>query len=269
MSQNTSLPLSNTHIMVTRPAHQASQLIQLLEAAGATILCQPLIEIVAIAEPLEAIQCVEDLAQTDIAIFISQNAVRHGMDLIQNYAALPDHVKLATVGLGSATLLEQLSSRAVNIMPVKNFNSEGLLAHPELQNVTDKTITIFRGMGGRNLLADTLRSRGAHVHYAEVYQRKQPRLDLQKLANAWQQRAVDYICITSGAGIENLASNITRDDAPPSLRANILNAQLVIVNKRLESLLQKNGFTKPAIITDNVSDNDIVDAIIKHKGTPL
>lgn len=266
MSQNTPLPLSNKHIMVTRPAHQASQLIALLEQAGAKIHCQPLIEIVAINKPVAAIERVKALPQTDIAIFISQNAVSHGMNLIAQHGGLPSTVKVATVGLGSATLLEQLANRAVDIMPLDDYNSEGLLAHPALQNITDKTITIFRGLGGRNLLAETLRERGAKVDYAQVYQRHCPDIDLQQLETLWQSHPIDTICITSGEGIENLVTNISKKAAPQQLRTDILNTQLVIVNKRLEPLVHKYGFTKPPIITDNVSDSAIVDAIIKNTG---
>ena len=262
-------PLSNTHIMVTRPAHQASQLINLLEDAGAKILCLPLIEIVAISEPKAAIEQVKALAQTDIAVFISQNAVTHGMNLIHQHGELPSNVKLATVGLGSANLLGHLSDRAVEIVPLGNFNSEGLLSHPALQDVDGKKITIFRGIGGRNVLADTLSSRGAQVSYAEVYQRQQPALDLEMLAKIWQNDPIDYICITSGAGLENLVANISKQKTPAQLRTNIIDTQLIIVNKRLVSLVQKNGFTKLPIITNNVSDKDIVDAIIKHKSTPI
>lgn len=262
-------PLSNTHIMVTRPAHQASRLIDLLEVAGAKILCLPLIEIAAIKEPKAAIEQVKALPQADIVIFISQNAVTHGMSLIHQHGELPANVKLATVGLGSANLLGHLTDREVEIVPLGDFNSEGLLSHPELQDIEGKKITIFRGIGGRNVLADTLSNRGARVSYAEVYQRQQPTLDLESLAKIWLNDPIDYICITSGAGIENLVANISKQNTPAQLRTNIINTQLIIVNKRLLSLVQENGFTKPAIITNNVSDKDIVDAIIKHKSTSI
>jgi len=263
MTQTSLLPLNNKHIMVTRPAHQAEQLIALLEQAGAAIYCQPLIEIVAIDNPTRAIEQVKALPKTDIAIFISQNAVTHGMNLIEKYGGLPANVLTATVGQGSATLLEQRTGRNIDIMPLNEFNSEGLLAHPVLQTVKDKNITIYRGIGGRNLLADTLHERGANVEYAEVYQRNPATIDTAKLAQIWQTKPIDTICITSGEGLTNLAAKLSENATPEQLRADILNCQLIIVNKRLESLAQKHGFKKDPIITDTVSDKAIVDAIIK------
>ncbi len=258
------LPLANKHIMVTRPAHQASELIRLLEQAGAQVYCQPLIEIKALDKPAAAIELVKKLNHTDIAIFISQNAVTHAINLIRQYAELPNQVKLATVGLGSATLLENLAKRPVEITPQASYNSEGLLAHPSLQHVANKNITIFRGIGGRNLLAETLRERGAQVSYAEVYQRLCPDIDLQRLEQSWQEQPIEAICITSGEGLENLVTNISKKTAPKQLRTAILNSKLVIVNPRLNLRLAQHGFTQAPIMTDNVSDNAIVDAIIKN-----
>ena len=249
--------------MVTRPAHQANQLIQLLEQAGASTICQPLIEIIPLANPSNAIESVKALPQTDIAIFISQNAVLHGINLIEKCTKLPDELKLATVGLGSATLLEQKSQRPVDIVPLNEYNSEGLLAHPELQDVAGKSIIIFRGIGGRNFLADTLRQRGAHVRYAEVYQRQSPTINLNKLDALIQQKPIDFLCITSAEGLNNLVTSLSTSDAPKTLRDSIFNSQLVIVNQRIVTGLKKYSFTKKAIITENVSDKAIVDAIIK------
>ncbi|MBN4080285.1 uroporphyrinogen-III synthase [Beggiatoa alba] len=264
MNQISHLPLANKHIMVTRPAHQASQLIRLLEQAGARIYCLPLIKIIAIVQPTAAIAQVKQLEQTDIAIFISQNAVIHGFQLIQQQGGLPSHIKLATVGQGSANLLEKTAQRPVEIVPQGSYNSEGLLAHPLLQNVSTQKITIFRGIGGRNLLADSLRKRGADVEYAEVYQRHQPIINLQQLAKDWHKHAIDYICITSGEGLENLVSKLSEKSTSKSLRTDILNCHLVIVNRRLESLVKKYKFSQPVIIADNVTDKAIVDAIIKQ-----
>lgn len=263
MNQTTLLPLSNKKIMVTRPAHQAGQLIALLEAKGATVVCQPLIEIVALNDPAAAIEQVQALSQTDIAIFISQNAVTHGVNLIEQYASLPPQLKLATVGAGSAKLLAQRSRRRVDIMPSEQYNSEGLLTQPALQELSNKRIIIFRGIGGRNLLAETLRERGANVSYAEVYQRQCPEIDLAKLQADWQTQAVNIICITSGEGLQNLIANISKKTATAQLRTDILNCQLIIVNKRLSALVEDNAFSKKPIISDNVSDKAIVDAIIK------
>ena len=63
-------------ILNTRPAHQQAELTALLERDGARVLSFPVIEIVASGTPLA--QPVDH----DILLFVSRNAVDHGLDLL-------------------------------------------------------------------------------------------------------------------------------------------------------------------------------------------
>lgn len=260
MPNNKVAPLAGVRVMVTRPAHQAGQLIQLIEQAGAEAYCFPLLEIVPLSEPEAAIALVKRLDDFDIAIFISQNAVSHGLDLINRYARLPDHLKLATVGLGSAKLLEK-RARAADIMPQDIYNSETLLAMPALQTMQGKRVVIFRGVGGRNLLARTLRERGAEVHYAEVYQRQCPNADIGQLAQDWQQHPMDYISITSAESLKNLVTLCHKGGN--ILTNKLLKAQLVMVNQRLAELAEHYHFKLPPLLASKASDEALLAAMIE------
>jgi len=110
--------------------------------------------------------------------------------------ALPPKLKIATVGQGSAKALRE-SGVANVIAPAERFDSEGLLALPELQDVAGWRVMIFRGDGGRELLGDTLRARGATVEYAACYQRSKPQHDASVLPDS----APDAITVTSSEAL--------------------------------------------------------------------
>lgn len=136
------------------------------------------------------------LAFADLAIFISPNAVKYGLAAIDG--AFPEGVRVATVGQGSAKALRESGVVDV-IVPVGRFDSEGLLAMPELQSIAGWRVMIFRGDGGRELLGDTLKARGAEVEYVTCYQRSKPCLDMDALASA------DVVTVTSSEAMSHLS----------------------------------------------------------------
>ena len=177
------LPLSGLNIVVTRPREQAVSLAQGIEQQGGHAVLFPLLEIspVADAKPLRTL--VARLPEFNLAIFISPNAVRYGMEAILAAGALPANLKIATVGQGSARALRDLGVEKI-IAPQDRFDSEALLALSELQQVAGWRVIIFRGDGGRELLGDSLRARGASVEYAACYQRSKPQQSVEVLLAA-------------------------------------------------------------------------------------
>ena len=149
------VPLSGLNIVVTRPREQAVSLAQRIEQQGGNAVLFPLLEIspVADAKPLRTL--IARLPEFNLAIFISPNAVRYGMEAILAVGAIPPALKIATVGQGSARALRDLGVEKI-IAPQDRFDSEALLALPELQQVAGWRVIIFRGDGGRELLGDSL-----------------------------------------------------------------------------------------------------------------
>jgi len=154
------LPLAGLKIAVTRPRDQAARLARHIEQAGGIPLLFPLLDIAPAQDQRVLREQISRLAEFDLAIFISPNAVQYGMAAIRAAGELPQKLKIATVGQGSAKALRELGIAEV-IAPAERFDSEGLLALPELQHVAGWRVLILRGDGGRELLGDTLRARGA------------------------------------------------------------------------------------------------------------
>ena len=175
--------LAGLNIVVTRPREQAMQLAQRIEQAGGRAVLFPLLEISPVTDQQALRSVVAHLHEFNLVVFISPNAVRYGMEAIRAAGALPANLKIATIGQGSAKALRDLGVQEV-IAPQDRFDSETLLALPVFQNVAGWRIVIFRGNGGRELLGDTLKARGATVEYAECYQRSKPQQDSAALLDA-------------------------------------------------------------------------------------
>jgi uroporphyrinogen-III synthase len=192
-------PLAGLKIAVTRPRLQATSLAKKIEGAGGIPLMFPLLEIAPVEDTATLREQVSRLAQFHLAIFISANAVKYGMAAIREAGDLPRALRIATVGQGSAKALGELGVTGV-IVPAGRFDSEGLLALPQLQDIAGQRVLIFRGDSGRELLGETLKARGAIVEYAACYRRSKPEWD----TGAFFDAAPDAITVTSSEALSHL-----------------------------------------------------------------
>ncbi|HEV8552085.1 MAG TPA: uroporphyrinogen-III synthase [Casimicrobiaceae bacterium] len=193
-------PLNDAGIVVTRPARQAAGLAREIAALGGRPLIFPAIVILppVDAAALRAVQW--NLAHYDIAIFVSANAVEYG---VGDPAGWPARILTLAPGPGTAAALAALGIANARI-PATTMDSEGLLALPELLDVSEKRIIIFRGDGGRELLRTALEARGATVVQVECYRRAKPQGGAAGLIDAWHEKRVDAVTLTSGEGLDNL-----------------------------------------------------------------
>lgn len=196
--------LNGLHVAVTRPEEQAGYLCDLIEYHGGVPIAYPLIAIA----PLDTYQTFEEqlgkLERTDWAIFISSNAVEYAMPhVLRKYGNVPENLRFAAIGHQTAKALSLFGVHNV-LTPRTRFDSETLLALTEMQNVANMTVAIFRGEGGRELIADTLKARGATVYFAESYRRINPQKDAQLLSEQWKKGQLDAIVVTSSEAMRNL-----------------------------------------------------------------
>lgn len=237
------LPLAGLHIVVTRPREQAAELQQRIEQLGGKALLFPLLEIEAAGNSQALREQISRLKQTDLAIFISPNAVRFGMEAIRASGMLPVTLKFATVGPGSAKALHELGVGHV-IVPSGRFDSEGLLELPELQNVAGQHVMIFRGDGGRELLGDTLKARGAKVEYVICYLRSKHDLDANMLLAALP----DAITVTSSEALRHLWETFNKAQCE-ALRA----IPLFVPHERIAEAARHQGW-QHVVATDSGDD---------------
>ncbi len=261
VSEQTSGPLAQTGVVVTRPAHQASHLVGLLEAAGARVFRFPAIAIVPPRDPGRLEALLARLRDFQLAVFVSVNAVDWGERYLETFGGLPAGLRLAAVGRGTTLALKE-HGHAVDLVPSDRYDSDALLALPDLQSeaVSGKRVLIFRGEGGREVLADELHARGARVEYAEVYRRVRPAVDPGKLLEPLARGEVDVIIVTSGESLRNLL-----DMVGEAARQWLYHTPLLVVSERLASLARSMGFRVAPIVAARASDEELVEALSRWR----
>jgi uroporphyrinogen-III synthase len=192
------LPLQGVGVLVTRPRTQAAELVNAIEVEGGNAYCFPVLEIAPFDE-LDVRNSVVHLTRPDIVIFVSRNAVEHGIKFT-------DEALIAVIGPATAKAVKA-AGRVVDIQPAEGYDSEHLLAQPPLQDVAGKHIRIIRGRNGRELLADELKKRGAIVEYLSVYERRLPDVRSDALADLeakWRQGLINVVTVMSVQSLRNL-----------------------------------------------------------------
>lgn len=243
-------PLAGWKILVTRPREQAAPLAQRIEQAGGIPLRFPLLEIAPVQDTRALHEQVSRLAQFDLAVFVSPNAVKYGIAAMRAAGAIPPSLRIATVGQGSAKALRQ-SGVANVIAPTERFDSEGLLALPELQHIAGWRVIIFRGDGGREFLGDELRARGATVEYAVCYRRSKPQWDAKELLDA----APDAITVTSSEALAYLWKMLGAAQC-----ASLRGIPLFVPHARIADLARRQGWLQVRL-TD-AGDDGLLSALI-------
>lgn len=202
-------------LLLTRPRPQIAGWTERLQALGVEAAALPLIEIAPAADPAEAAQAWQELAQAALAMFVSPNAVQGFFAHRPPGAHWPSQTLAATVGPGSAQALLAAGVPAAQIVQppadAPSLDSEHLWPQLAPQDWAQRLVLILRGEGGRDWLAQRLREAGAEVRYRSVYQRRCPLLDAAEtelLAQALAQPQRHVWLFSSAEAIGTLQSTL-------------------------------------------------------------
>jgi len=251
-------PLAGRTIVVTRPQAQAAQLAEAIIAAGGTPLIFPLLEISPARDPQALAETVARLADHALAVFISPNSVDYALPAILAHGAWPETLTTAAVGPGTVKVLAAHGIKGC-IAPTGRFDSEALLELPELavERVCGKRVAIFRGDGGRELLADTLRQRGATVDCITCYRRSGPAAGMAPLLAAWRAGQLDALTVSSSEGLRYLVELL--DDEG---RAFLQETPLFVPHARIAENARALGLSK--ILLTEAADAGILAGLVAY-----
>jgi uroporphyrinogen-III synthase len=252
--------LAGLGVLVTRPEPQAAPLARLLEDAGARVFRLPAIEIAASGDRPSLRAALGPIDRFHWVLFVSANAVRHGAFLLDGRRDL----RLAAVGPATAAALDG-AGFDVSLVPDGGFDSESLLATPELTNVAGARVLIVRGDGGRELLGEELRRRGADVQYAEVYARRcaQPVPGaIPAVEDAWIAGRIDVVTATSAELLRCLVEILT-----PAGRALLRGSVLLAGGPRIAEAARRMGHEGEIVTARAADDASLMDALVDWRHT--
>ena len=169
------------------------------------------------------------LLDYEILIFVSINAARFGARrIVECGAEISPAAAVLAVGVATARETATLLDLPVHGPPTGS-GSEQLLKLPQLKDVQDRRIAIFRGEGGRELLAEELRRRGAVVDYIEVYRRVPAANAAGQLREILAEGPLDMVIVTSAEALarwREITDEITiaaHDRSPDETAENVPN----------------------------------------------
>ena len=232
-------PLAGLTVVVTRPQAQAAPLAQALREAGAVVIVYPVLEIA----PLVASIAPDQLARAAAIIFVSINAVEHGLAVLRNAGPISAGTSIMAIGNATATALRNAAIERV-VSPQQSFDSEGLLALPQLQQVRGQLIILIRGQsatGGRTLIEQTLTDRGATVTALECYERRslQPTpAQRDALLAGMAQTNQSAVMALSVETLDSLLDSIADQ------HATLKRVPLLVPHPRVASAATARGFTR-------------------------
>lgn len=194
-----SLPLRGQTILITRPRHQATELMRRFGELGAYPVPQPAI---AIREPDDPSQCDEVLQRLpsfDMIVFSSANGVHAFMKRLRSLgwdARRLANAKLATIGPRTAEALR--TYQLVADFQPSTYRAEALgdLLSEETRG---QHCLLVQASRGRDVLAPTLREHGAEVEQIVAYLNEDVTElddDVKELLEAGE---IDWITMTSSA----------------------------------------------------------------------
>ncbi len=247
----TARPLFGQTVLVTRPAGQATPLVQQLNALGATTRLQPAIEIKPVADWSKVDAAIKNLKSYDWLVFSSANGVQYFLDRLRSTRHDLRHLaacRLATIGPATAAALASYHLHT-DLQP-QQYRAEAL-AEQLAPKAKGKRILLLRASRGREVLAETLTSAGAEVEQVVVYQSRDTTKPQAEIAAALAAGQIDWVTVTSSAIARSLVQMFGEA---------LQQTKLAAISPLTAEVLEEAGFA-PAVVAEEYTSEGLLQAI--------
>lgn len=299
-SQLTDFSTSSPAVVInTRPVERAAPLTEYLQAAGLTVVDIPMLTLQPRAVSDADIELMRRWLAGDYQalVIVSPTAAASGLAVWQALAqekqqadtnkpsgtianelgasTAPSHI--IAVGEATASVLQdpKLHPNYQVLKPII-ANNEGMLAMPEIEHLQagDKLL-VWRGLGGRRLLANTLKERGVQIDSIAWYERTLP-VDASANYQQWHSRftardeeqplSKPVVIVSSGTAFEHWASVVAQKQASVSdsgleqaSALTLSDFNYVVLGERLTNMLAEKQLRHWRV--EDLSPATILDAI--------
>lgn len=252
---NNQHPLSGMRILLTRAGTDNDHLATNIRNQGGFVLTLPCLRIDPVNNPTLWQSQLQQLSSADGIIFTSRYAVEYSTPHWPKLATSP-----ALYAVGPTTATAVINANLPTPIVPKQYDSNGLLALTELQQVTDQQWFIIGGENPRMQLQDTLSSRGAKVNHIACYQRNCPKYSPDAIKQLAREHPT-LIIVQSLSCLRNLA-NILKLYKEHDLWS----ATLLLPQESLAATAAELGFVGTRAIANNATDAAMLNCLLTHCG---
>ncbi|GAA5218613.1 uroporphyrinogen-III synthase [Corallincola platygyrae] len=231
-------------VLVTRPEGRGEALQHQLSKLGLFAHCLPLQSIVPSDNLPTLAQRISRLPDSALIIGTSHYAITF-LSSVPGFRWPDCHY----IAVGKATA-QAWQESGVDAQIPETPSSEGVLAMPESGLVQERNVFVLKGLGGRTLLSETMRARGAKVANLEIYQRQAMPLS-EPLTSLILRLQLNTILATSGELVTLISDAL---NGQPKLKQELT---LLVPSKRVQEIAQSLNFTS-IINTHSASDEAVL-----------
>ncbi|ABM74751.1 putative uroporphyrinogen III synthase [Prochlorococcus marinus str. NATL1A] len=239
------MALTDKKIIITRALEQTSEAREIFRKNGAEVFDLPSLVIGPPDdwEPLDG--ALKEITTFDWIIFSSANGVRNVDERMKeiglSLSEISENIQIAAVGRKTASLLEDMDVKVSFVPP--SFVADSLVEYFP-QNQKGLKLFIPRVQtGGRSILSDSFKLKGAEVTEVAAYESSCPKDIPQKTIDALNSGQIDIIAFTSSKTVKNTVSLFTKHFGENWLKL-IQKIQLVSIGPQT-TISCKNLIRKP------------------------
>lgn len=257
-------PLFGRRIVVTGPREQAGELVEQLEALGATVIEAPSIRIAPPEDYAPLDEAVARIESFDWIVFTSVNGVDYFMQrLCLGAGDIRDlkGVRICAIGPGTADRLRRHGIK-VDLMPPE-YRAESVLDAIRATGPIDgKRVVLPRADTSREQLADQLRKSGAEVTEVTAYRHVPVEVDDPAEPDVYRMlldKKVDVVTFTSPSAVRAFLRQYGKEQAADLLASTVVAS----IGPVTAEAAEQDGI-RTSVMPDEYTIAGLVRSIVDH-----